>query len=117
MNKEQHQRLKPFLYRKGARQRLILYLIAEGFSVSRLVAMSVAELRALTLPVDFEVCRDEALSACKAGDRAFCYPNGNAVPQSAYYRLIRQTAKKVLRRPMSQESFRAYMQSPKGNRK
>ena len=117
MNKDQHQRLEPFLYRKGARQRLILFLIAEGFTVSRLVAMTVAQLRALALPVDFEVCRDEALNARQADDRAFCYPNGATVPHSAYYRLMRQTAQKVLRRPMSQESFRAYMQSPEGSRK
>ena len=112
MNKEQTQRLKPFLHRKSARQRVILYLLAEGFTVGQLVAMSVSALRTLKLPIEMQVRRDEVLEGRSSG-RAFLYPNDMPLPHTAYYRIVRGAAEKVLGRPMSQEQFRAYIKSVK----
>ena len=110
--KQKNQRLLPFLHRKSARQRLILYLLAEGYTVGQLVAMRTSDLRGLNLPIEISVCRDEALDDMKQ-DRAFNYPNGKLIPHTAYYRLVRTTAQKVLDRPMSQEQFRRYIQHGK----
>jgi len=112
LNKEQYQRLEPFLHRKSARQRLILYLLAEGYTVGRLVKMSVSAMRALRLPIEMQVCRDEVLEGLSSG-HAFLYPNGKPLPHTAYYRIVRGAAEKVLGRPMSQELFRAYIKSAK----
>lgn len=109
MNKQQYRRLLPFLHRKSARQRVILFLLADGFAVSELMAMSVARLRAIRLPVAIEVCRDEMLHGLKRG-YAFLYPGGAQLPHIAYSRLLQDTAEKVLGRPMSQDSFRVYIQ-------
>jgi hypothetical protein len=105
---DEYQRLLPFLHRKSARQRLILYLMADGYRVVDLVAMRTFVLRELALPVEMAVTRDEAL-ADSTSDMAFVYPIGKSLPHTAYYRLISQTALKVLKRPMSQEHFRAYI--------
>ncbi len=112
MNKEQTRRLEPFLHRKSARQRVILYLLAGGYTVGQLVAMRVSALRTLKLPIEMQVCRDEMLEGRSSG-RAFLYPNGTPLPHTAYYRIVRGAAEKVLGRPMSQELFRAYIQSGK----
>jgi hypothetical protein len=112
LNKEQTQRLEPFLHRKSARQRVILYLLAEGFTVGQLVTMSVSALRTLKLPIEMQVRRDEVLEGRSRGS-AFLYPNGTPLPHTAYYRIVRGAAEKVLGRPMSQELFRAYIKSEK----
>ena len=91
---------------------MILTLLAEGYTVVQLVAMSVSALRALKLPIEMQVCRDEMLEGRSRG-RAFFYPNGAPLPHTAYYRIVRGAAEKVLGRPMSQELFRAYIKSVK----
>lgn len=108
MKDKEYQRLLPFLHRKSARQRLILFLIADGYTVVDLVAMRAFALRSLELPVEMSVYRDEALAGIKH-DKAFTYPSGKPLPHTAYYRLVRVTAEKVLGRPMSQEQFRTYI--------
>lgn len=112
MNEKQYKRLEPFLIDKRARQRLILFLVADGYTVGELVAMRAGELLALTLPIAMQVCRDEVLDRRSSGP-AFSYPGGAPLPCTAYYRLLRRTAEKVLGRPMSQEMFRTYIQSAK----
>ena len=112
MTDKEYERLVPFLHRKSARQRLILYLIADGHRVVDLVAMRTFYLRNMELPVEMSVVRDEALAE-KTFDTAFTYPGGKPLPHTAYYRLIRETAEKVLDRPMSQEQFRHYIQTGK----
>lgn len=74
--------------------------------------MTTDELRALKLPVEMKVCRDEALAEM-AHESAFTYPSGKPLPHTNYYRLLRMTANKVLGRPMSQEMFREYIQTGK----
>lgn len=112
MRKEEFERLQPFLHRKSARQRLILFLIADGKKVGDLVSMRTFFLKKMDLPVEMSVNRDEALADSNS-DMAFVYPNGKVIPHTSYYRLIRQTAEKVLDRPMSQEQFRQYIQQGK----
>ncbi len=113
MNKEQFQRLEPFLHGKGARQRVILYLLADGFTIDDLMAITLAGLYALKLPVELQVARDVALEgynkAEDSGKPAFRYPNGDPLPRTAYNVLLHACANKVLGLPMSQSLFRDYI--------
>lgn len=108
MNSEAYERLEPFIYRKSSRQRLILYLIADGYTVADLVNMDVPQLFSIKLPVELDVTRDEVLTGRTSGS-AFAYVNGKRLPHTSYYRLIRSTCEKVLKVPMSQEKFRTYI--------
>ena len=105
MDKAAFDRLAPFLVRKGPRQKLILYLIADGHKVADLVAMSTYTLKKLRLPVEMTVYRDQMFDDGEF-QMAFTYPGGAHIPHTTYYRLIRSTALKVLGRPMSQDQFR-----------
>jgi hypothetical protein len=111
LNKKQYQRLEPFLHRKSARQRVILYLIAQGYTFNELIAMTVRALRAMELPVEMQVYRDDMLNGHKSGP-AFLYPSGNPLRATDYRRLVQESAGKVLGRPMSRAAFRAYINSP-----
>jgi hypothetical protein len=110
LNKKVYERLAPFIHRKSARQRLILYLIADGYTVGDLVRMTVAELNKISLPVEMDVSRDEILDGRNTG-YAFVFPGGKGMLHTTYYRLLRSTSEKVLKRPMSQEKFRDYIHS------
>jgi hypothetical protein len=103
-----YEKLKPFLHRKSARQRVILFLLADGYTVRELVAMDVAGLRACKLPVDLAVSRDETLEDRRIGP-AFAYPNGKGLPHTAFYRLVRAAAQRAIGRPMSQEQYREWV--------
>lgn len=102
------ERLLPFLKHKEVRQRLILYLIADGYTIAELTRLTAKELRAMELKYDMDVVRDEVLDGRSSG-LAFLYPNGSPVPHTAYYRLIRRAALLAVGRPFSQEKFRAYI--------
>jgi len=113
MKKSAFERLHPFLHHKGARQKLILYLIADGHSVADCVVMDLKTLRALDLPDEIAVCRDEAIDGRKSG-LAFVYPSGQPIPHTAYYRLLRNASKKAIGRPLSQITFREYLNDKRG---
>jgi hypothetical protein len=102
--------LRPFLHEKGARQKVIIYLLAAGYGVPDLVKMDVPALRSLALPIDLAVLLDDFLDERKKGP-AFLYPNGNPIPHTAFYRLIRAACRKVLGRPMTVEQFRAWIRT------
>jgi hypothetical protein len=108
MNEQTYLRLLPFLKKKAARQRLVLYLIAEGLTVAALARMTVPELQALELGFDMEVTRDEVLEGRQSG-LAFVYPSGRAIGAPYFYRLLRTAATVTLGHPMSQEQFRRYL--------
>lgn len=98
------------MHEKGARQKVILYLLAAGYGVPDLVKMDVPALRSLALPIDLAVILDDFLGERKKGP-AFQYPNGQAIPHTAFYRLIRSTSRKVLGRPMTIDQFRAWIKT------
>lgn len=109
MDRLTFQKLMPFMKKKAARQRLILYLIAEGLTVSALARLTVMELRALPLDFDMDVTRDEVLEGREAG-LAFIYPSGRPIGAPYCYRLLRISATVVLGHPMSQEQFRCHLE-------
>ena len=114
MNTRQFACLAPILRHKSARQRVILYLLADGYRIDKLVGMTASALAALELPDDIDVARDEVLDGKPRKGPAFVYPNGAVIPTSAYQRLIRQAGKKTLNRPFSRDDFFKYIHSTKG---
>jgi hypothetical protein len=96
---KEYQRLEPFLHRKSARQRLILFLIADGYTVVDLVGMRAFTLHTLKLPIEMSVYRDEAL-ANHTNSMAFIYPNDKPLPHTAYYRLVRDFTLRTLKLPI-----------------
>lgn len=108
MKKDAYERLQPWLFYKNARQRVIFFLIADGYTVGDLTKMQIDDLKQIKLPPELDVDRDNFLEGRTSGP-AFVYPSGKLIPHTNYYRLIRTTAEKVLGRPMSQEKFREYI--------
>jgi hypothetical protein len=109
MRQDHFERLEPFLYRKSARQRIILYLFARGLSVADMASMTPAALRELRLPDSLDIYREEMLNEQPKAKYAFVYPNGNHIPPSAYYRILRESTEKVLGRPLSLDTFKTYI--------
>lgn len=108
VTRERYARLKLFLHRKSARQKVIIYLIAAGYTVPELIRLDVRDVRGLALPIDLAVLTEEFLEGRKSGP-AFQYPGGKAMPHTAFYRLIRSTSQKVTGKPMTQEQFRGWL--------
>jgi hypothetical protein len=108
------ERLKPFFHRRGARQRLILYLIATGHSVPSLCRMTVKDLMNLKLPHEIIIYRDQSLDLLEdAGDKspAFTYhPSGLPMKHADFYRIVSQATKNVLDHPLSHRQFAEYIQ-------
>lgn len=109
LSDKQYKLLEPLLYRKGSRQRVMLYLIAGGYTVGELVKMKVTELKALPLHHEILVARDEMLEGLTASDQAFVYSNGQVIPHTYYYRLLRTTGKNATGTSWSQEMLREYI--------
>lgn len=112
MKKEQYERLEPFFVRRGARTRLILYLFACGYTVPELVKFTVKDLKALDLPDDLVIFRDEVLELSpdtKSSALVFVFPNGRKMIHTDFYRIVRQAAERELERPMSRQQFLEYI--------
>lgn len=108
------ERLKPFFHRRGARQRLILYLIATGHSVPSLCRMTVKDLKALKLLNEIIIYRDQSLDLLEDADDnspAFTYhPSGIQMKHADFYRIVSQATKNVLGYPLSHRQFAEYIQ-------
>ena len=103
------ERIQPFLHHKRARQRVVLYLIAGGYTVPDPVKMTVSELSALRVHDDIAVARDEATDGLSLKDPAFSNAQGKVLPHTAFYRIIRLAAQAAVGRPMSQEMYRTHV--------
>lgn len=111
--------LHPFFHRRGDRQRLILYLAAEGYSAPKLSRMTVDELNALELPEEIKLYRDRVLDLLETQDRkarVFVYPNGRSMGPPDFYRIIAQTTVRTLGYPLSNKQFAEYIRSKSGKR-
>lgn len=109
LTKKQIERLQPFLLRKGAAQKVGLFLLGAGeCTVPDLVKMTVPQIRAMCLPVEIGVYVDEMLDDRKTGP-AFQYSSGTVKPYTYWHRLVRTAAEKAVGRPMSAQQFRAYI--------
>lgn len=81
LTKKQFERLEPFFYRKSARQRIILFLVATGVRVPELVNFTEADLAEVDLPEDLDYCRDEIMDYAQ-DDRYFVYPQSKELRES-----------------------------------
>lgn len=111
LSPQAYARLQGFLHRRSARQRVILYLLADGHTVADLVRMTVERLRARRLPTEIAVARDEFLAGRTRGPAFRFEPSRTPLPHNAFYRIVRSAACAAVGYPMSQEGFRAHIQS------
>ncbi len=112
MKKDEYHRLEPFLLRKGARQRLILFLMACGKSVPDLVNFTVSDLNATDLPDELSLYRDEVLDMLgdsKANAPVFVYPSGKPMMHTDFYNIIRRATGAIFDRPLSTQEFHTYI--------
>ena len=112
LKEKQWSRLQPFLRFRSARQRVILYLIAAGYTVGDITRMTRKELFKLSVHVDVSVWRDEMQEGFKNSVIAFVFPSGKPLTHTYIYRLIRAAALKAVGRPMSQEQLRTFLRRP-----
>jgi len=108
------EKLRPFFYRRSPRQRIILYLIAMGYSVPALCRFTVKELNTLKLPNEMVIYRDQTLDLLEdEGDDAPAftyYPSGRVMKHSDFYRIVTQATEHTLGKRMSHKQFAAYVQ-------
>lgn len=105
-------RLQPFIHHKRARQRIIFYLVAAGYTVPDMRNMTAGDLRALSLHTELTVARDELLEGVRDASKAFFVKN-KPLPHTAFYRYIRLAAESALGRPMSQQQLHQYLNTGK----
>lgn len=113
MNKKQYDRLIPFLARRSARQRLILFLLADGMTVPDLVKFTVKNLKSLDLSDELVISRDEVLDKLpdfKPSSEVFVFPNGKSMTHTDFYRIVRQAAENAINKPMSRQQFLEFIQ-------
>lgn len=116
MNKEQYQRLEPFLLRRGSRNKMILYLFACGYSVPELVKFTVNDFNELDLPEDIAILRDEVLDLMPdttPTSPVFVFQGGRRMTHTDFYRIVKQAAEKTINQPMSRQQFLEYIQTGK----
>lgn len=111
LKETQWARLQPFLRFRSARQRVILYLIAAGYTVGEITRFTRKDLFKLPVHVDVSVWRDEMQEEDKDSLLAFVFPSGKPLTHTYLYRLIRASAMKATGRPMSQEQLRMFIRS------
>ena len=97
-------KLKPYFYRKAARQRLILYLLSSGYDVERIINLTSVAFHKIDLPKELEIYREEI---SKPGTLwAFEYKtNRRRLNTYDVYKLLRTTSEKVLGKAISVTDF------------
>ncbi|WP_147305229.1 hypothetical protein [Alkalilimnicola ehrlichii] len=108
------EKLQPFFRRRPSKSRLILFLVAEGYSVPDLLRMSVKELSSLDLPEEISHYRDETLLFIKdtsEGAPAFQFKNGRPMLYGDFHRVISMATRYVLDKPLSQVAFQEHVSS------
>lgn len=111
LKESQWGRLQPFLRFRSARQRVILYLVAAGYTVGDITRLTRKELFKLPVHIDVSVWRDEMQEENKNSLLAFVFPSGKPLTHTYLYRVIRAAAMKAVGRPMSQEQLRHFVRS------
>lgn len=113
MNKKQYDRLIPFFARRSARQRLILFLFADGKTVPDLMKFTVKDLKSLDLSDELTISRDEVmdkLPESKPSALVFVFPSGKSMTHTDFYRIVRQAAENAVNKPMSRQQFLEFIQ-------
>jgi len=103
------ERLQPFFHRKESRQRVILYLLAAGYSITDLIEMTIKELKEIPMQNEISVSRDEAIDSFPDDNPAFTFASGKIIGRPFYRRLLRYAGTSATGGSVSQESFRAYL--------
>jgi hypothetical protein len=110
LNKTQMARLGPFLHHKRARQKIILYLLADGMDVKTLTQLGKDELAHLAVSEPLDIYVEQVLCESNGHNGAvFAYPCGTAFKTQDIYRIIRQATISVTGRAMKVSQFIEYI--------
>ena len=115
LNNEQFERLSEFLIRKRARQRIILYLLANNYTIRDICTMDFKTLLALKVNSDLEVYVEEIKSLAEyhglygLKKHAFAYPGGKEFVPQDIYRIVRQATARFFGKNKSIEDFINYV--------
>lgn len=110
LTKKQMERLLPFLHHKRARQKIILYLLADGMDVKDVAGLEKDRLVSLPVAKPLEIYVEQVL--CESNGHngtVFAYPCGTAFKTQDIYRIIRQATEGVTGRPMKVSEFNEYI--------
>jgi hypothetical protein len=114
LTKKQMERLEPFLKHKRARQRIILYLLADGSSVHDVVKTTKRVLLDTVFPEELEIFVEQVADEIpELNDGAFCYPGGAFFKTQDIYRIVRQATEGLLGKPLKVVDFRQYVVNSK----
>ncbi len=109
-------RLSPLIRRIGTkrgvgpRQRLIIALVADGYSPLELSRWTVRDLMDAPLHPEYAASRDHVISLLPDADGlAFRYPNGSPTRLADYYRTIRDAMIRGTGTPGGLDELRAYV--------
>jgi hypothetical protein len=110
--------LKPYFTRKGARQRVILYLLLSQ-SVDEICTLTIANLKAMKFPpvIEFEVQRLLDERGGKDDDLVFVFNENRPLPPSFIYNLLRSTTSKINGQPLMVDAYRSVCGVKKGVKK
>ena len=108
LTQDQIERLNEFTFHKHARQRVLLYLLSDGYSIQDVIDIKVSTLKSLDLHSEYDLFREEMLESCDSG-LAFKYPGGKEFKTQDVYRIIRQATSRVMDRPLKLVEFKEYV--------
>ena len=112
LTKKQWERLEPFLHHKRARQRIILYLLADGVSVREAIEHTKETLLNLKFPDGLGIYVEQVVDEIpELADSAFYYPSGTLFKTQDIYRIVRQATASVLGKPLKVAEFRLYIKT------
>jgi len=105
------ERLKPFIYRKSARQRIIIYLISQDYSFDDLANMTVSDLKKIKLPEENDLfqSQNQLLSTLSDNASLFTYPGGRKMCQSDFFRILTTACTNVLGKSITVDEFKIYL--------
>lgn len=104
----QVRKLEPLLNRKSARQRLLLYLLADGMSPEDILAMDVVRLRKTNINNDFDVVVEQVLLEVPDG-LIFVFPGGQPLSLKRVLHVLHTTTKRHLNKSLTISEFGKYI--------
>jgi len=110
------EKLKPFMSRKSARQRIILYMIASGHTMNNLSKMTISDFKKLDFPQEGNLNQYYDVVLCDLDDKnendtVFKYPGGRKMQNQDFYRIMTQASTAALGKSLSHKDFVAYFKN------
>lgn len=109
LTNEQFQRLLPFFFWRHSRQRVLLYLLAAGYSIKTLRHITVQELQDIPVHDEIKMLINEIVENSPASAMAFIFKENRKISYSYFYRLIGNSCLKTLGKKLTYQQFRDHI--------